>query len=160
MTVNILPRKYPFAAISHDPKDAPIFTHKVFTVYWSYLNCNILAIQDDDRTHYPFLKQWVGMEVDIENRWSVNNGTLGLDMTLHNAGKHKMDYCVRLKTPQAQLILKTQNNVIGIINEQKRLIYVFQPLKIKELAEFTEFKKEIDVYVKHEHLYPKGWSVE
>ena len=160
MTVDILPRKHPFAGISHDPKDAPIFTHKVFTVYWSYLNCDILAIQDDDRTHYPFLKQWVGMEVDIENQWSINNGTMGLDMTLHNAGKHKMKYCVRLKIPQAELILKTQHNVIGIINEQTRLIYAFQPLKIKELAEFLQFKKDIDTHVKQNHLYPKGWSIE
>jgi len=160
MTDNIVARKYPKAGVSHDPRDAPTYTHKVFTVYWSYLNCDILAIQDDDRTHYPFLKQWVGMEVDIENTWSVNNGTLGLDMELHNKDKHKMQYCVRLKIPQAELILKTQNNMIGIINEQKRLIYAFQPLQIRELAEFLQFKKETDSYIKQEHLSPKGWSIE
>jgi len=160
LTVDTTPRKYPTAKITHDPRDAPTYTHKVFTVYWSYLNCNILAIQDDDRTHYPFLKQWVGMEVDIENRWSVNNGTLGLDVELHNGGKHKMQYCVRLKIPQAELILKTQENVIGIINEQKRLIYAFQPLQIRELAKFLQFKKETDAFIKQKHLSPKGWSIE
>jgi len=160
LTVDTVPRKYSTAKITHDPRDAPTYTHKVFTVYWSYLNCNILAIQDDDRTHYPFLKQWVGMEVDIENRWSVNNGTLGLDVELHNGGKHKMQYCVRLKIPQAELILKTQENVIGIINEQKRLIYAFQPLQIRELARFLQFKKETDAMIKQNHLSPKGWSIE
>lgn len=148
------------AGISHDPNDAPMFTHKVFIIYWSFLNANVLAIQDDDRAHYPFLKQWVGMEVDIENQWSINNGTLGLDMVLHNAGKHRMEYCVRLKIPEAELILKTQYNIIGIINEQKRMIYGFRPLKIKELEEFVQFKKDLDAKIKHEHIHPKGWSFE
>ena len=137
-----------------------MYTHRAFTVYWSFLNCDILAIQDDDRTHYPFLKQWVGMEVDIENQWSINNGTLGLDMTLHNGGRHQMNYCVRLKIPEVELILKTEECVMGIINEQKRLIYAFKPLRIKELAEFLEFKKDTDAYVKENHLSPKGWSFE
>ncbi len=137
-----------------------MYTHRVFTIYWSYLNCDILAIQDDDRTHYPFLKQWVGMEVDIENQWSINNGTMGLDMTLHNAGKHQMNYCVKIKISDAELIIKTQENVIGIINEQKRLIYAFKPLKVKGLVEFLEFKKDTDAWIKQKHLYLKGWSIE
>lgn len=153
-------RPFTKARISHDSADAPIFTHKVFTVYWSYLNANILSIQDDDRTHYQFLKQWVGMEIDIENQWSINNGTLGLDMVLHNKGMHRMEYCVRLKIPEVELVLKTTYNVIGIINEQKRLIYVFKPLQINELVNFLKFKKETDKMVKKNHLYPKGWSIE
>ena len=157
---NMVRRKHSKAIISHDPRDAPIFTHRVFTVYWSYLNCDILAIQDDDRAHYPFLKQWVGMEVDIDNRWSINNGTLGLDMELHNGGKHTMHYCVRLKIPQVELILKTKNNVIGIINEQKRLVYVFQPFRIRDLEGFLHVKKKTDAMVKEKHLSPKGWSIE
>lgn len=160
MILNKESRKHSEATISHDPNDAPIFTHKVFTVYWSYLNCDILAIQDDDKIHYPFLKQWVGMEVDIDNRWSINNGTLGLDMELHNGGKHKMEYCVRLKIPQAELILKTKHNMMGIINEQKRLIYAFHPHRVKDLVEFLQLKKETDALVKREHLSPKGWSIE
>ena len=160
MTVNFLPRKHPFAGISHNSEDAPMYSHRVFTVYWSFLNANILAIQDDDKTHYPFLKQWVGMEVDIENQWSINNGTLGLDMALHNGGKHRFEYCVRLKIPEAELILKTQHHVIGIINEQKRMIYGFRPLKIRELAEFIQFKKDTDAMVKRDHMSPKGWSIE
>ena len=158
--VGWLARKQVPAGVSHDPKDAPKFTHKLYTVYWSYLHCDILAIQDDDRTHYPFLKQWVGMEVDIENQWSLNNGTLGLDMVLHNAGKHRMEYCVRLRVKDAKLFLKTKHQVMGIINEQKRLVYVFQPLKTIELAEFVEFKLDVDKHVKSQHLSPKAWSVE
>ena len=46
------------------------------------------------------------------------------------------------------------------MNEQKRLIYGFRPLKVKELAEFIVFKKETDNFVKKNHLYPKGWAVE
>lgn len=148
------------SGISHDPNDAPMFSHKVFEVYYPMIKSKVIAIQDDDRTHYPFLKQWVGMEVDIDCQWSVNNGTLGLDMALHNAGKHRFEYCVRLKVPQAIQILKTPHNFMGIINEQKRLIYGFRPLKVKELAEFIVFKKETDNFVKKNHLYPKGWAVE
>lgn len=146
--------------LSHDPKDAPMFSHKVFEIFYPYINSNVIAIQDDDRTHYPFLKQWVGMEVDIECQWSINNGTLGLDLILHNAGKHQFEYCVKLKTIQAIQILKTPYHFMGIMNEQKRLIYGFKPLQVKQLAEFIVFKKDVDAYVKHEHLYPKGWSVE
>jgi hypothetical protein len=146
--------------VSHDPKDAPMFTHRVFEVFYPMLKSKVIAIQDDDRTHYPFLKQWVGMEIDIDCQWSINNGTLGLDLSLHNAGKHRFEYCVKLKTVQAIQILKTPHHFMGIINEQKRLIYGFKPLQVNQLAEFVGFKKKIDDYVKHEHLYPKGWSVE
>ncbi len=146
--------------VSHDPRDAPNFSHRVFEVFYPMLKSKVIAIQDDDRTHYPFLKQWVGMEVDIECQWSINNGTLGLDLLLHNAGKHRFEYCVKLKTPQAIQILKTPLHFMGIMNEQKRLIYGFKPLQVKQLAEFVAFKKEMDDYVKHEHLYPKGWSID
>lgn len=146
--------------ISHDPKDAPKFTHKLYTVPWSYIHEDIIAIQDDDRTHYPFLKQWVGMEVDIENQWSLNNGTLGLDMALHNAGKHRFEYCVRLKVTEAQHLLQTKHRVIGILNDYMRLIYIFQPLKTEQLEEFVEMKLQIDREVKKRHLSPKAWSIE
>lgn len=153
-------RKQQPAGISTDPKDAPLFTHKVFKIYWPYLKCDILAIQDDDKTHYPFLKQWVGMEVDIETQWSLNNGTIGLDMALHNDNKHRFEYCVRLKIPEAELILKTKHQVMGIINDYKRLIYAFQPLQCHQLKEFVEMKKEVDREVKSRHLHPKAWSIE
>lgn len=153
-------RKQVPAGISHDPKDAPKFSHKIFSVYWSHIQSKILAIQDDDRSHYPFLKQWVGMEVDIENQWSLNNGTLGMDMALHNAGKHRMEYCVRLKVVEAEQLLKTKYQVMGIINEQKRLIYAFQPLKMAELENFVFMKKKIDSEVKKRHLHPKAWTIE
>lgn len=146
--------------ISHDPKDAPKFTHKLFTVPWSYIHSDIIAIQDDDRTHYPFLKQWVGMEVDIENQWSLNNGTLGLDMALHNAGKHRFEYCVRLRVKDAQHLLQTKHRVIGILNDYKRLIYIFQPLKTEQLEEFVKMKLQVDREVKKRHLSPKAWSIE
>ena len=148
------------AGISYNPKDAPLFSHKVYEVYYPMIKSKVIAIQDDDRTHYPFLKQWVGMEIDIDCQWSVNNGTLGLDMVLHNAGKHRMEYCVRLKIPQAKQILKTPHNFMGIINEQKRLIYGFMPLNLEQLAEFIDFKIETDNYVKKKHLSPKAWSIE
>ena len=153
-------RKMSPEGISHDPKDAPLFSHKLYTVPWSYIHSDILAIQDDDRTHYPFLKQWVGMEIDIENQWSLNNGTLGLDMVLHNAGKHRFEYCVRLKVKEAQHLLQTKHRVIGILNENKRLIYIFQPLKTEQLEEFVEMKLQVDREVKKRHLSPRAWSIE
>jgi len=154
-----LPRLQP-AGVSHDSKDAPNFTHKIFTVHWSYINQKIIAIQDDDRTHYPFLKQWSGMEIDINNQWSVNNGTLGMEVILHNAGKHEMKYLVKLKTEDAQRILDSKYNVVGIINEQKRLIYVFVPLNIHHLREFLDFKIDTDNMIKKKHLSPKGWTIQ
>ncbi len=153
-------RRYAPEGISHDPEDAPHYTHKVFSIYYPFIKSDIIAIQDDDKTHYPFLKQWVGMEVDIENQWSVNNGTLGLDMVLHNAGAHKMEYTVRLKTTEAKQICKTQYHLMGIINEQKRLIYAFSPINVGQLAEFIAFKIDTDNFVKREHLSPKGWTIE
>ncbi len=75
----------PKPGISHDPKDAPHYNCKFFYIYWSHIRKKVLAIQDDDRTHYPFLKQWVGMEVDINDQWSLNNGNLGYEVILHNA---------------------------------------------------------------------------
>lgn len=153
-------RRYAKAGISHSSKDAPIYTHRIYTVFYSFLGCNVLVIQDEDRTHYPFLKQWVGMEIDIECQWSINNGTLGLDMALHNNKKHMMEYCVKLKTKDAELILKTPYNLMGILNEQKRMIYAFKPLKVEELSEFLILKKTFDAKIKKEHLSPKGWSIE
>ena len=153
-------RRYAPEGISHDPKDAPHYTHKVFSIYYPFINSDVIAIQDDDRTHYPFLKQWVGMEIDIENQWSVNNGTIGFDLLLHNAGAHKMEYTVRLKTPEAKQICKTPYHFMGIMNEQKRLIYGFVPLNVDQLAAFIDFKIETDKFVKEKHLYPKGWSIE
>lgn len=153
----------PKAGISHDPKDAPHFTNKVFTVYWSFINAQILAIQDDDRTHYPFLKQWVGMEVDLENQFSINNGTLGMEVYLHNANKHEMHYLVRLKIEDAELIVKTEHNVVGVIDGNKRLLYAFRPINISQLEEFIEMKKYGDKKVKEKNygLYgSKGWTIQ
>ena len=153
-------KRLPPGGFSNDPKYAPHYTNKTYHVYWSHLKQKIFAIQDDDRTHYPFLKQWVGMEIDINDQWSINNGTLAYDVYLHNAGKHEMHFLVRLKIEDAELILKTPNHVIGIITDNMKLIFAFVPLGPEKIQEFLEFKKDVDKFVKKKHLSPKAWSVQ
>ena len=153
-------KHYPDYTISHDTNDAPTYDHRLYSIYFPLIKQNILCIEDDDRTHYPFLKQWVGMEIDINNQWSVNNGTLGLEVVIHKDGKHKMYYMVRVKLQHARLILNSPLNCIGICNERKRILLPVRLPMTDDLLMFFRFKIATDDYVKKNHLSPKGWTIE
>lgn len=146
--------------LSHDPKDAPHFDHRVYSCISPVLKTAILCIEDPDRTHHTFLKQWNGMEVDINNQWSLNNGTMGLTLRLHMNNKHEMKYMVRLKVVNVKMILSTTLNAMGICDERKRVLFHFQPLQVDQLIVMLGFKLETDVMIKKNHLYPKGWAIE
>ena len=109
-------------SVSHNPKDAAYFTHRVYVIRYTLINADLLCIEDEDKKHYPFLKQWAGMEIDINNQWSVNNGVLGLEVLLHKDGKHKMKYMVRVKVEHAKILLKSPIRAIGICDERKKII--------------------------------------
>lgn len=146
--------------LSHDPKFAPHFDHRVYSCMSYVLKTPILCIEDPDRTHHSFLRQWNGMEIDINNQWSLNNGTMGLTLRLHMNNKHEMKYKVRLKVVNVQLILNTKLYAMGICDERKRLLFHFQPLQVDQLMVMYRFKMDTDKMVKKNHLSPKGWTVE
>jgi len=152
-------REYPEAGISHDPKDAPMYSHRTTEIYNSLLKKKIFCIEDDDKSHYPFLKQWNGMEIDIENQISINNGTLGLDLALHMNGKHRFEYLVRLKNEKMKKIYNDQG-VLGISNHNKKILLLVKLPKIDEIPKFLHFKIETDKYIKENHLSPKAWSIQ
>lgn len=152
-------RKYPEAGISHDPKDAPHYSHRITIIYNSFLRQKVLCIEDDDKTHYPFLKQWNGMEIDIEDQVSINNGTLGLDMAIHKDGNHRFEYLVRLKNETMKKIWD-DDGVIGISNHNQKILLLVRLPKIDEIPKFLNFKIETDKYIKQNHLSPKAWSIQ
>lgn len=145
--------------VSHDPRDAPMYNHRVYVCQSRYVG-KILCIEDDDKTHYPFLRQWNNMEIDINNQWSVNNGTLALNMKIHKDGRHEMKYMVRLKVSDVKIIFATKLNAMGICDERKRVLLHFGPLKLDQLYGFYQMKISTDNFVKKKHLSPKGWSIE
>lgn len=147
-------------SVSHDSKDAPAYNHRLYVIRYPLINSDLLCIEDPDRSHYPFLKQWAGMEIDINNQWSVNNGTLGLEVLLHIDGQHKMQYMVRVKMEQAKVILKTPLQAIGICDERKRILLPVRLPNLKDLIEFYNLKKNTDNFIKKNHLSPKGWTIE
>lgn len=153
-------KHHPDYTISHDFNDAPAYDHRLYSIYFPLINHDILCIEDDDRAHYPFLKQWVGMEIDIYNQWSVNNGTLGLEVVLHKDGKHKMKYMVRVKLQHARIILSSPLNCIGICNDRRRILLPVRLPMIDDLLMFFQFKVDTDDYIKKNHLSPKGWTIE
>lgn len=148
----------PDFTVSHDPKDAPIFTHKAKIVKSPYVG-DIVGIIDDDTKHYHFLKSWNNMEIDINNQWSVNNGTLGLEVCLHKDGKNKVEYMVRLPVKIAETILKTSLNAMAVCDEGKNILLHFKPLKVNQLFEFFILKKRTDAYVIDNNLSPRGWTL-
>jgi hypothetical protein len=152
--------KRPDYSVSHDPKDAPSYDHRLYTIHFPLMGSDLLCIMDDDRTHYPFLKQWQGMEIDINNQWSVNNGTLGLEVVLHKDGKHEMKYMVRVKMQHAKTILNAPLNAIGICDDRKRIILPVSLPNLEDLKQFYKLKLNTDNYIKKNHLSPKGWSIE
>ena len=146
--------------ISHDPKDAPMYDHRLYVINFPLIGKDILCIMDDDRSHYPFLKQWQGMEIDIENQWSVNNGILGLEVILHKDNKHKMKYMVRIKLKHAKIILNSFLKCIGICDDRQRILLPVSLPNLKDLMEFYNFKIETDNFIKQNYLSPKGWTIE
>lgn len=152
-------RKYPEAGLSHDPKDAPHYSHRTLFLYNSLLKQKILCIEDDDKTHYPFLKQWNGMEIDIENQISINNGTLGLDVAIHRNNKPRFEYLVRLKIEEMQKVMDDEG-VLGFSNHNKKILFLARLPKIDEIQEFIDFKKQTDDFIKKQHLSPKAWSIQ
>ena len=145
--------------VSHDAKDAPMYNHRVYVCHSRYVG-NILCIEDIDKTHYPFLRQWNNMEIDINNQWSLNNGTLALNLKIHKDRRHEMQYMVRLKVSDVKIIFTTKLNAMGICDERRRVLLHFRPLRLDQLYEFYKMKISTDQFVKKNHLYPKGWSIE
>lgn len=153
-------RDRPNYSVSHDPKDAAFYTHRIYVIHYPLIHQDLLCIQDEDRTHYPFLKQWAGMEIDINNQWSVNNGVLGLEVLLHKDGQHKMKYMVKVKLAQAEILLRSPLRAIGICDERKRILLPVSLPNLRDLAEFYSLKKNTDSFIKKNHLSPKGWNYE
>jgi len=145
--------------ISHNPRDAPMYNHRVYLCQSKYVG-KILCIEDDDKNHHPFLRQWNNMEIDINNQWSVNNGIIALHLKIHKDGRHQMQYMVRLKVKEVEVILGTPLYAMGICDERRRVLLHFKPLQVIQLIRFYNFKVETDQIVKENHLYPKGWSIE
>lgn len=150
----------PDYSVSHDPKDAPFYTHRLYVIRYNLIKSDLLCIEDPDRTHHPFLKQWVGMEIDINNQWSVNNGTLGLEVLIHKDGTHKMRYMVRVKLEHAKAILNSPLQAIGICDERKRILLPVRLPMVNDLIMFYKLKIDTDHFIKQNHLSPKGWSIE
>ncbi len=150
----------PDYTVSHDAKDAPYYDHRLYVIHYPLIHADLLCIEDIDRMHYPFLKQWAGMEIDINNQWSVNNGTLGLEVVLHKDGKHKLKYMVRVKLEHAKVILHSPLNAIGICDERKRILLPVSLPNLKDLWMFYKLKIDTDSYIKKNHLSPKGWTFE
>ncbi len=147
-------------SVSHDSKDAPVYDHRLYVIRYHLIHSDLLCIEDTDRAHYPFLKQWAGMEIDINNQWSVNNGTLGLEVLLHKDGKHKMQYMVRVKVQHAKIILNSPLRAIGICDERRRILLPVSLPNIVDLVRFFKLKLDTDNFIKKNHLNPKGWSIE
>jgi len=146
--------------ISHDSEDAPMYTHRVYPAISKHLGIVLVAIEDDDHHHYHFLKAWDNMEIDINNQWSLNNGTLALDLILHKDGKNKVHYMVKLSTKNVKKILKTPLNAMAICDDAKNVLLHFRPLQIEQLVNFYCAKTSTDDFIKKNYLSPKCWSVE
>lgn len=149
----------PDYTMSSDAKDAPFFDHKLYVLPMKPIG-KILCIEDTDRKHYPFLKQWRGMEIDVNNQWSVNNGTLGLSLRIHKDNRHEMSYMVRVKVAEAKILVESEYRTIGICDERKRILLPVVLPMIEDLEMFFKYKVEADKYIKKNHLYPKSWSIE
>ena len=100
------------------------------------------------------------MEIDINNQWSVNNGTLGLEVVIHKDGKHKMKYMVRVKMAHAEVILKSPLRAIGICDDRKRILLPVKLPNLNDLVQFYNLKKNTDNFIKKNYLSPKGWTIE
>jgi len=150
-----------FYTISHDSKDAPYFSHRAYLVRSPMKEVGeLIAIMDDDRNHLRFLRGWINCEIDIETRWTLNNGVFGVDIALFRNKKNKVKYNVKLSVPQAEKILRTPLNAMAICDERKRIILYIKPLQIKQLFEFYKMKHTTDRYMIDNLISVPGWHVD
>jgi len=145
--------------ISHDPKDAACFTHRVKLVKSKYAG-DVVGIVDENPKNYHFLKAWNNMEIDINNQWSINNGVMGLELELHKDGKHKVRYMIKLSLKLVKKILETKLNCMVICDEGQNPLLHFRPLKVEQLYEFYLLKIQTDRYLKDNNQNPSGWIID
>lgn len=149
-----------FYAVSHDSKDAPHYTHRVYVVKSPIPELGeIVTIMDDDRNHLRFLRGWINCELDIETRWSLNNGVFAVDIVLHRNNKNKVKYKVKLTGKLVERILRTPLHGMGVCDGRKRIILYFSPLKVSELLEFYKIKYDTDRFVTDNLISTPGWHV-
>jgi len=150
-----------FYTLSHDSKDAPHYTHRPYLLKSPMKEVGeLVAIMDDDRSHLSFLRGWINCELDIETRWSLNNGVFAVDIVLHKGKKHRVEYKVKLTVKFAEQILRTPLNAIAICDERKKIILYFKPLKIRQLFEFYQLKHVTDRYMIDNLISSRGWHVD
>ena len=151
--------KETFYTLSHNPKDAPHYTHVAYIVTSTIPEIKeLVAICDDDKSHLRFLRGWINCELDIETQWNINNGIFAVKIVL-SKGKHKVKYYVKLTVKQAEQILRTPLNGMAICGENKRIIMYFKPLKIEQLFEFYNMKHATDRYMIDNLKSSPGWHV-
>lgn len=151
--------KETFYTVSHNPKDAPNYTHIAYILKSSTPKIKqLVAICDDDRSHLMFLRGWINCELDIETQWSLNNGVFAVKIVL-SKGKHKVKYYIKLTVKQVEQILRTTLNAMAICDGRKRIILYIKPLKVTQLFEFYKMKHTTDRYMIDNLKSSPGWHV-
>ncbi len=154
-------KEHPFYTLSHDSKDAPHFTHRAYLVKSPMKEIGeLIAIMDEDKSHLAFMRGWINCEIDIETRWTLNNGVFGVDIALYRNKKNKVLYNVKLTVAQAEKILRTPLNAMAICDERKRIILYIKPLKINQLFQFYKMKHDTDRYMIDNLISSRGWHVD
>jgi len=150
-----------FYTYSNDPKDAPHYTHRSYILKSPMKEVDeLVAIMDDDKSHLSFLRGWINCELDIQTRWSLNNGVFAVDIVLYKGKKHRVEYKVKLTVKHAEKILRTTLNAMAICDDRKKIILYFTPLKIKQLFKFYKMKHETDRYMIDNLISTPGWHVD
>ncbi len=150
-----------FYTVSHNPKDAPHYTHRAYVVRSPLKEVGeIVVIMDDDKSHLRFLRGWINCEIDIETRWSLNNGIFAVDIVLHRNNRNKVKYKIKLTGKLAEMIIRSPLNAMGICDERKRIILYFQPRAVDQLYKFYQMKYATDRYVIDNQIYTPGWHVD
>ena len=161
------PRKDTHYTFSHDPKDAAYFTHKAFIVKSPKLarikifkDSSIVAIRDEEKKHYHFLKAWDHLEIDIHTQWSINNGVMGVEIELENNGRHTVHYMAKLSLKMVEKILRTPLNCMAICDESQNILLHIKPLRVDQLYDFFCIKKATDRYIKDKGVSHLGWILD
>lgn len=149
-----------FYTVSHDAKDAPHYTHRAYVVRSPIPKLGeIVTIMDDDRNHLRFLRGWINCKLDIETRWSLNNGVFSVDLVLHRNNKNRVQYKVKLTGKLVEKIIRAPLHAMGLCDECKRIILYFSPLKVDQLYKFYQMKNETDRFVTDNLISTPGWHV-